>query len=72
MKTRTRTYKLTERGEEPVWPTSRTLERMGREWARHCYLYGDVLPNYGNTVHDTAAQEEWERLNGPATRRYDE
>lgn len=45
--------------------TIRHLEGLGRSWAELFYRgkYGDPT-RVGNSVHDAACAEEWERLTG--------
>ena len=59
-----RRYRFDASGQEqPIWASKRKLQEMGREWGRQAFSNGQPAPiNYGNTTHDTAAKEEFDRL----------
>jgi hypothetical protein len=64
----TRTYRMTETGEQPIWASKKELVRMGQEWAemhfRGSRAMGTEPLSVSNTTHDEACARRWEILTG--------
>lgn len=57
-----RRYRWTAEGEKPILASRKKLEEMGRRWAYQAWRGGYNLVRVGNTIHDEAAQREYDRL----------